>query len=141
LTGARQLGIAWLALCAALALHVADEALTDFLSVYNPTVISIREALPWLALPVFGFREWLGGLVVAVTLLLALAPLAFRGAALVRLVAWPLGVLMTLNGLVHLAGSLWWGRVLPGAWSSPLLIACALWLLVAVRRTHGPARS
>ena len=31
-------GAPWLALCAAFALHVADEALTGFLRVYNPTV-------------------------------------------------------------------------------------------------------
>jgi hypothetical protein len=29
-------GNAWLVLCAALAIHVADEALTGFLSAYNP---------------------------------------------------------------------------------------------------------
>ncbi len=55
---------AWVALCLALAVHVADEALTDFLSVYNPAVISIRERLPWLPLPTFTFDVWRGGLIV-----------------------------------------------------------------------------
>jgi hypothetical protein len=33
---ARKHGFAWIALCLALAVHVIDETLTDFLSVYNP---------------------------------------------------------------------------------------------------------
>jgi hypothetical protein len=33
-----EFGIAWIALCLAFALHIIDEALTGFLSVYNPTV-------------------------------------------------------------------------------------------------------
>lgn len=48
-------GWSWLALCAALAVHVADEALTDFLSVYNPIARAIRERVPFLPLPVFTF--------------------------------------------------------------------------------------
>lgn len=35
-------GWAWVSLCIALAIHVADEALTDFLSVYNPTVRAVQ---------------------------------------------------------------------------------------------------
>ena len=35
-------GRAWVALAAALAVHVTDEALTNFLAVYNPTVRAIR---------------------------------------------------------------------------------------------------
>ena len=33
---------AWYFLVSALAIHVADEALTDFLSFYNPLVLRIR---------------------------------------------------------------------------------------------------
>ena len=40
-----RLGIAWAALCAALGLHILDEALTHFLSIYNPTVIAMRAKL------------------------------------------------------------------------------------------------
>jgi len=46
-------GWAWVALTLALAVHVADEALTDFLSVYNPTVEAIRAQYPWVPLPTF----------------------------------------------------------------------------------------
>ena len=55
-------GVAWLALCIGLAIHVADEALTDFLSVYNPTVGAIRARFPFLPLPTYTFPVWLGGL-------------------------------------------------------------------------------
>ena len=39
-----RLGIAWVMMWVALALHVTDEALTGFLSVYNPTVLALRAA-------------------------------------------------------------------------------------------------
>jgi len=69
------LGPAWVALCVALAIHVADEALTDFLSVYNPAVGAIRARFPFLPLPTFTFRIWLGGLIVVTVLLLEPASL------------------------------------------------------------------
>jgi hypothetical protein len=126
-------GRAWMALALALGLHVADEALHDFLSVYNPTVFAIRQRLPWLPLPTFTFRVWLTGLILAVLLLLCLYPLALRRTRWVVLAAYPLGVLMTFNALQHFAGSLYLGRALPGVYSSPVLLAASLWLLAAAR--------
>ncbi len=41
-------GLAWIVFALAIAVHVADEAAHDFLSVYNPTVRAIRERLPFL---------------------------------------------------------------------------------------------
>jgi hypothetical protein len=41
-------GWAWIALCLALAFHVTDKALANFLSVYNPTVMAVRQRLPLL---------------------------------------------------------------------------------------------
>ncbi len=122
-----------MALALALGLHVADEALTGFLPVYNLTVTSIRERVPWVPLPTFTFPVWLGGLIAGVALLLALTPLAFRGSRGLRLAAYPLGVLMTFNGLLHFAGSLYFGRLMPGVYSAPVLVAAALWLLCAAR--------
>jgi hypothetical protein len=40
---------------------VTDEALTDFLSVYNPAVQAIRKRVPFIPLPIFKFRVWLAG--------------------------------------------------------------------------------
>lgn len=72
-------GWAWIALSVSLAIHVTDEAFTDFLSVYNPTIQSIRRRFPLLPLPTFPFNVWLSGLILGIILLLALSPFAFRG--------------------------------------------------------------
>jgi hypothetical protein len=56
-----QTGIAWIALWAAPALHVTDEAVSGFLYVYNPTAIELRERLGFWLLPTFSFRERLTG--------------------------------------------------------------------------------
>lgn len=118
---------AWLLLVAALALHVTDEALTGFLDFYNPLVLSIRDRIPWFPMPTFTFGAWLAGLVVAVIVLALLAPAVRRGAAGTRLASWIFSGIMFLNGLGHLAGSLYFDRWLPGATSAPLLlIASAL---------------
>ena len=50
-------GLAWPSLCLALAIHVVDEALTGFLSVYNPAVQSIREH-PLAHLHLRGLVSW-----------------------------------------------------------------------------------
>lgn len=125
---------AWVALCLALAVHVADEALTGFLSVYNPAVISIRERLPWAPLPTFTFEVWLGGLIVAVIVLSSLTVLVLRGARLMTPVSYAFGALMLGNGLLHIAGSLQLGRPMPGVYSAPLLLGASVYLLFTVNR-------
>ncbi len=50
--------------------------------------------------------------------------------------AYFLGIIMVGNGLLHTVGSLYYGRLLPGVYSSPFLIAAALYLLVSVGRRH-----
>jgi Protein of unknown function with HXXEE motif len=127
-------GVPWLVLCGAFALHVVDEALTDFLSVYNPTVRAIRARFPFLPIPVFTFRVWLTGLVVAVIALATLAPLAFRGAPGFRPVAYAFGIVMAGNGLLHLAASVYRRRLMPGTYSAPLMLAAAIYLLVTAGR-------
>ena len=128
-SGARRFGWAWVGLALALGLHVADEALTDFLSVYNPAVETIRQHVPWLPLPTFAFPIWLSGLILLVTILLLLSPFAFRGARWTVWLAYPLSVIMLLNGLGHIAGTVYLGRPMPGVYSSPLLLAAAAFLL------------
>jgi hypothetical protein len=65
-------GWAWVGLALAPAVHVTDEALNHFLSVYNPAVLAIRGRWPFLWFPTFTFKVWLSGLAIAVLLLLAL---------------------------------------------------------------------
>ena len=123
---------AWLAVCVAFAVHIADEALTGFLSVYNPMVRAVRARFPFLPLPTFTFRAWLTGLVLAVVVLASLTPFAFRGVGWMRPIAYVLGIVMVGNGLLHLAGSVYMRKAMPGVYSAPLLLAAALYLLVSV---------
>ena len=127
-----QYGFAWIALCVAFAVHVTDEALTDFLSVYNPAVRAIRARFPFLPLPTFRFRVWLAGLVLAVVVLASLTPFAYRGAGWMRPVADAFGIVMVGNGLLHLVGSVYMKKALPGVYSAPLLLAAAVYLLASV---------
>jgi hypothetical protein len=134
---ARTWGLTWLALTLSFALHVWDEAVHDFLSVYNPTVEAIRERWPLVPLPTFTFGVWLAGLSLAVGILALLAPAAFRGRTWLKLVAYPYAVIMLLNGLQHIAASLYLGRAMPGVFSSPLLVVASVALLVATHRIES----
>lgn len=146
--GTRRLGHAWLALCAALALHVADEAMTGFLSVYNPTVLKIREALPFLPLPVFRFDVWIIGLIGAVAALVALSRYVFQGRRWTRWAAGVFAAFMVLNALGHTAGTLLGRTVetvrfvgpMPGFYSSPFLAVASLYLLWQLRRSKPIAQ-
>lgn len=124
---ATQHARAWLLLTGALAIHVIDEALTGFLEFYNPLVLRIRPA--WSPFPpTFDFGPWLGGLIVLVVVLLLLTPAVRRGAPGTRAASWILAVIMFLNGVGHLAGSIYFGRWLPGATSAPLLLVASVYL-------------
>jgi len=140
-----RLGIAWVLLCLSLAVHVADEALTGFLSVYNSTVVALRAKLGFWPMPTFGFREWLTGLIVGVVVLLALSPFVFRGARWIRLIFYIFAIIMLANGLGHTAGtilgrtvaSIHFARPMPGFYSSPLLLAASIYSLILLRRTRA----
>jgi hypothetical protein len=133
----RAWGWSWIALTSSLALHVLDEAANDFLSVYNPAVRAIRARLPFLPLPAFTFRAWLAGLIAAVLVLACLTPLAFRGNAGLRYLAYPYAVLMFGNGSLHILASITRGSLMPGVHSSPLLLASSVWLF---RTTRGVSK-
>jgi hypothetical protein len=140
-----QVQTAWLGLVVALALHVADEALTGFLDVYNPTVRALRESFAWFPMPEFRFDVWLTGLVAVVIGLAILTPLVDRGPRLIRAAAVVFACLMVLNGAAHIAGTVAgrtvptvrFERPMPGFWSSPLLIAAAVHFLRRVARGEG----
>jgi len=125
-------GVPWLLLCGAFALHVIDEALTDFLSVYNPTVRAIRARFPFVPLPTFTFRVWLGGLIAVIVVLLLLAPAAFGGAPELRPWAYLFGIVMVGNGVLHLIGSVYRGKAMPGVYTAPLILAAGIYLLTSV---------
>jgi Protein of unknown function with HXXEE motif len=129
----QQFGLAWITLAAALALHAVDEAMTDFLAVYNRSVRAIRQRIPFLPLPTFTFGVWLTGLCLGILLLFALSPYAFQGNRWLVCASYPLSVLMFANGLGHLVGSLYFRRLLPGVYSSPMLVAAAVFLFLSAR--------
>jgi len=148
----RRLGSAWLLLTVAFAIHVFDEALTGFLSVYNPTVAALRAQYSWFSMPQFEFRSWLTGLICFLLVLFALTPLFFRNVRWVRPLGYFMAVLHLLNATGHtlatIAGqtvaSVHFSRPAPGFYSSPLLLVAALYLLYALadsgpqRRTSAP---
>jgi hypothetical protein len=123
---------AYLALVAALGVHVIDEALTNFLDFYNPLVLAIRSRIWWFPMPTFTFGVWISGLAALVVVLALLAPAVRRGAPGTRFACWVLTVIMFMNGLAHLGGSLYFERWLPGATSAPLLLIASVLL---ARRT------
>lgn len=120
-------------LVGALSVHVIDEALTNFLDFYNPLVLSVRTQIPWFPMPRFTFGVWLAGLVLLVLVLAFLAPAVRRGAVGTVLGSWVLSAIMFMNGIGHLAGSVYFQRWLPGATSAPLLLASSVLLAVATR--------
>jgi hypothetical protein len=140
----RQLGWAWVLLCAGLALHITDEALTGFLSVYNPTAREIARRIGF-GPPVFSFRVWLAGLIAAVVILLAFSPFAFQNRRAWRPLAWFFAALMLMNSVSHTVGTIrghsfpdiTWPRPMPGFYSSPFMAAAAVWLLHNLRRTRS----
>jgi hypothetical protein len=130
----RSFGTAWLGFAAALAVHVTDEATHDFLATYNPTALAIRARLPFLPLPTFTFGVWLSGLIAGIALLLCLSPFAFRGARWMRRASVPLAIVVgVFNAFGHMISSAYFRRWMPGVYSSPLLLAAALFLLVSAR--------
>lgn len=136
-----RFGIAWVLFALALVLHVTDEATHDFLRTYNESVHAIRARLPFLPIPTFTFAVWLTGLIAGILLLLVLSPFAFRGMRTLRLIAMPLGLIVgVFNAALHASSSIYFHRWMPGVYSSPFLLAAALFLLYAsFRATKQPA--
>jgi hypothetical protein len=125
---------AWIALALTLALHVTDEALSGFLPLYHGVAEGIRSEHPWAPLPTVSFPVWLGGLLLAVLVLLALTPFVSRGAQWIRVFSFILGGVMIANALGHLGVSLYRGQLVPGVYSSPLVLISAVALLITASR-------
>jgi len=137
-------GMAWLFLCLAFCAHVADEALTGFLPIYNATVLAMRGQYKWFSMPTFEFREWLAGLITANIILLLLTPFAFRNDWWLRPLAYFHAIVHLLNGTGHTLGAIFgrtfstvhFARPAPGFYSSPLLFAGSIYLLVRLRASR-----
>jgi len=142
---ANNFGLAWLLLCLSFCAHVADEAFTGFLNVYNPTVIAMRARLAWFPMPTFEFHQWLVGLVVANLILLALTPFAYRNARGLRPLAYFFAGVMLLNGMGHTVftvlgrtvASVQFPRPAPGFYSSPFLLITSIYLFARLRASRS----
>jgi hypothetical protein len=138
-------GMAWFLLCLAFCAHVADEALTGFLPIYNATVLVMRSRYNWFPMPNFGFREWLTGLIIVNVVLLLLTPFAFRSAVWLRPLAYFYAFVHLLNGMGHTLATIFgqtvstihFPRPAPGFYSSPFLFAGSIYLLIRLRATRG----
>lgn len=126
----RKHGLSWTLLTASLAIHVADEALNDFLPLYNTVVNRIRASYSFIPLPTFSFQLWITGLITAMIILLFLSFLAFRGNRIAMVLSYPYGVLMFANGITHIVGSFYFEKLMPGVFSAPLLLFSSTFLLV-----------
>jgi hypothetical protein len=137
-------GLAWILLCLAFCAHVADEALTGFLNVYNPTVIAMRDRFAWFPMPTFEYREWLVRLIVANLVLLGLTPFAYRNARGLRPLAYFYAGIMLLNGMGHTiftvlgrtVASVQFPRPAPGFYSSPFLLITSIYLFMRLRASR-----
>jgi len=137
-------GLAWGLLCLAFCAHVADEALTGFLDVYNPTVTAMRARLSWFPMPTFWYRDWLTGLIVVNLFLLALTPLAYRNARALRPLAYFYAGVMLLNGMGHTiftalgrtVSSVHFPRPAPGFYSSPFLLGASIYMFIRLRASR-----
>ncbi len=142
--GQGNFGLAWLLLCLAFCAHVADEALTGFLGVYNPTVLAMRSQYQWFPMPTFQYRDWLTGLIAANVVFLLLTPFAFRNARWLRPLAYFYATVHLLNGMGHTlatifgrtASSIHFARPAPGFYSSPLLLAGSIYLFMRLRASR-----
>ena len=137
-SGTSWFGWAWVTFAALLALHVADEAKNDFLSVYNPNASAISLRYPFLPIPILTLTEFVIGLSIAILILLCLSPFAFRESKPLCRLAILLSIFAgLLNGTAHLVSSHYFQRWMPGSYSSPLLILGGAYLLVTALRSLG----
>lgn len=119
---------AWLLLCAALAAHIGEEAATGFLDLWNPEVASLG-----LAALRFRFPVWITLLALGVAGLLILSYWVRRGTWWTPAAAYAFIFLTLSNGIAHLAFSLHRRAMMPGAYTSPLLIAASIFLWTTLR--------
>lgn len=122
--------LAWVLMIFTLAIHVFDEATSGFLIFYNQQVINIREQLGFFPIPNFTFEIWITGLIIGIIICFSLTPLVNRGGRFIRIFTIALGIIMIVNALLHMLGSIYFGTLIPGFWSSPLLLLTASFVVV-----------
>lgn len=118
--------MAWLLLCAVLAVHIGDEAATGFLNLYNPAVTAM--GLPALR---FTFPVWITLLGLAVIGLLILSHWVRRGTWWTPTASYAFAFLMFSNAAAHLTFAMHRHAWASGAYTSPFLLAASVNLWIA----------
>ncbi len=133
-----RLAQAWLALTVALTLHVAEGAIRDYLSFYNPLAMSLRDMLLWTWMPTFTFAAWLGVWTAILAALYGLTWFAAYPARWIVLAALVYADVIFLFAGAKLGFALYLQKAIPGVYTAPLLLAASVWLtleaLFALRR-------
>lgn len=129
----------WLVLCLTLAVHVLDEAVGGFILQVNGLLSGIARDREILGVPQFTSVGWLAALAVVVLLLLVFTGPVSRSAPLTRLLPHAVASVLLVNGLGHMALTLWVGQVVAGTLSSPLLLLVSTWAFTNLRGASGRA--
>jgi hypothetical protein len=107
-------------------------------------MLAMRAKLGFWPMPTFTFQEWLTALTAGILLLALLSPFAFRNARWIRSIFYFVAIVAGfLNAAGHTLGTILghtvstvrFARPAPGFYSSPLLLAAAIYSLVQLRRT------
>jgi hypothetical protein len=121
-----RLSTSWLFLVSCLLLHVIDEAVNNFLDLYNPIVLKIKASIPFLPLPTFTFKIWIVGLSFLIIILFFLTTLVYNRNKLIISLIKIFSILMIFNGLGHIFGSIYYSKIIAGMVSSPFLIIASI---------------
>ncbi len=127
---ANRNAVAWLLLVTSIGLHVLDEAIGGFLPFWNQFVLNMRDRLGFFPAPTFSFVVWLGGLVGAIIIGYCMTLFVARGGKVIQTITLVFGILMVVNAFGHVLGSFYFGEVIAGIWSSPLLLLAAIFVVI-----------
>ncbi|HEX6283551.1 MAG TPA: HXXEE domain-containing protein [Pyrinomonadaceae bacterium] len=128
---------AWMGMCGALAIHIVDETVTDFLTFQNASVLALRKDYPFLPIPMFSFEVWLSLLIFALIALTAVSYFVWKGRWAMRPISYVFAAFMIINGLLHIAVSIYLTNWISGVYSSPLLLVAGA---VLIFYTHAYQR-
>jgi hypothetical protein len=141
---ARNFGVAWVVVCAAVVAHGVDTWVHHFLDYYNGTVLALYGHFDWFPRVDLSLGTYVGIWVVLVVGAMALTPWAFRNARFARWVAFCFGTLAFLNGIGQIlltirgrsVGSVLFDGVSPGGYTAPVLLLATGYLFWRLWRTR-----
>jgi hypothetical protein len=131
-----KLCVSYLILVGSLILHVIDEAINHFLDFFNLLVIKLKEHLTIFPFPVFTFKIWITGLTLAIIILIIITRFIQRRNRFAFVITRIFAVLMIINGLGHIAFSIYYKRIIPGMLSSPVLIFFSIYFIYQVQQSY-----